>query len=748
MELKGNLDTMPIPDILQWIADSQKTGTLVLTYKTERKEIYFKEGLIVSASSNLNKDRFGVLVVKEGFVTQEELLKLLDESKLKGKLLGKLCVEKGLISEENARRMLQQQAEKIIESLFHRREGEFVFQEGKLPEQDLVQISVAMHQLFFDSASKRNEWKRIRENLGSMDTVLIPVSMSSESLASLNEYEQSLLTLCNRKNSIIDICSKHDKNDFEICNTLTRLLDKGWLKKETKTSSVTDEELQENLWQASIMLEQKRFLKAVSLLESLHTKFPGREDVESLLKKSTKLMREDSEKVLENDKMIPKISSGFTNDMLKNLNLSPQDWFTYSRINGQMTLRELYMVTGMSKTKTQGIVYKLLKMGAIDITGQSANKTTDSHRINVVKIPPKIRPNPIPPPPTTTSKTIETPDPKESQTSKSHLTRTAEFAIPDRFLRKDIESQSNNDTLKPEAPDLKELDQTYSRFLKMNHYQILNIPQTSSPKKLRDAFGLLARKFHPDTYGRLPKPVQDRLEELFSIVNHAYSALSNPNTRKLYDEQIWADDRFGKKNLDTLAAMIQTSPNPIFESIPKPSSRPSTSSSSTASKKKNPPPKDDAQPVIQKDKADDLVDEPKKTEKEKWTLINEEGIELLKAGKTTQAIEKFDSSIKLNARCAISYYYLSRAQHKLGKPGLEKAEDNVKKALVLNPENGRFFCHLGRIYISKGLTSEAERFIKTALAWEPESQEAKKLLKQIKDSEKQGLFSKFMRRKN
>ena len=96
----------------------------------------------------------------------------------------------------------------------------------------------------------------------------------------------------------------------------------------------------------------------------------------------------------------------------------------------------------------------------------------------------------------------------------------------------------------------------------------------------------------------------------------------------------------------------------------------------------------------------------------------------------------------------MSYYYLSRAQYKLGKSGLESSEENIKKALVLDPENARFFCHLGRIFISKGLTNEAERFIKTALAWQPESQEAKKLLKEIKDSGKQGLFSKFMKRKS
>ena len=136
----------------------------------------------------------------------------------------------------------------------------------------------------------------------------------------------------------------------------------------------------------------------------------------------------------------------------------------------------------------------------------------------------------------------------------------------------------------------------------------------------------------------MPKPVQERLEELFSFVNHAYSVLSNPNSRKLYDEEIWANERFGKKNLDDLAALIQTTPEiPIPKTAPSKSPvRPSTQSpgsnkSAPRSGESSIPPKH----TQEKPKEQPPADEPKVVEKEKpkWVLTNEEGLELLKAGK-------------------------------------------------------------------------------------------------------------------
>ena len=52
MGIVGNLRTMQLEELLQWLSQSKKTGTLEIDHGKIEKKIFFKDGLIVSSSSN------------------------------------------------------------------------------------------------------------------------------------------------------------------------------------------------------------------------------------------------------------------------------------------------------------------------------------------------------------------------------------------------------------------------------------------------------------------------------------------------------------------------------------------------------------------------------------------------------------------------------------------------------------------------------------------------------------------------
>jgi curved DNA-binding protein CbpA len=755
MEIKGNLQTMPIPDILQWLADSNKTGTLVVQYKSEKKEIYFEEGVIVSASSNLNKDRFGVLIVKDEFVSQDDLLKLLEEGKQKGKLLGKLCVEKGILTEEQVQNMLQQQAEKIIESLFHRREGDFVFIEGELKKQDLVPISIVMHQLFFDSASKRTEWKRIHDKLGSLDTSLKPAPSPPVPLNTLSEFEQLVLTHCDGKKTILDICGLLDRSDFEVCTTLTKLVEKKWLMNISEQKTQTDKDMQDKIWQVSILTEQKRYLQAIHLLEALKSKFPKRSDIETLLNKITSLLNEDIGATFKDESNIPVRCPDFDNKMLQGLGFKSQEWFVFSQINGLTPLKNLYLISSLGKNETQRIIYVLLKSGAVkfksDSRASSPFQTISKREVSApvakkedLKSAPEKPTHEIPKQDTRLeSGKIKTDPPKPVSPDKI---QTAVIKIPDQFLTKKDEKKSDSDSSNIPAPDLKELNKIYTKYRRINHYDKLNIGRNADATQIREAYFVLCKKYHPDRYSiDLQKPIRDKLEELFSIVNQAYSVLSNPVLRKRYDEEIWANERFGSKELEDLASLIQTSENTVV-TFP----RKSPPSSQVKSPKK---PEEKTKPIEIKTPEKKPEQKPQtppvETKKEpaskpvkssKWEEFFQKGCDLLKADKAKLALDELEQAVKINAKNAELYYYLSVAYLKTGKTGIPKAEENIKKALILDRENPRYFCQLAQVALEKGSRELAERFLKTALAWNAEYKPAKDMLKEMKGSAKKGFF--------
>ena len=64
-----------------------------------------------------------------------------------------------------------------------------------------------------------------------------------------------------------------------------------------------------------------------------------------------------------------------------------------------------------------------------------------------------------------------------------------------------------------------------------DYYATLGVPKTASAKEIKQAFRRLARKHHPDV-----NPGDRGSEGKFKELNEAYEVLSNPDTRKKYDE--------------------------------------------------------------------------------------------------------------------------------------------------------------------------------------------------------------------
>jgi curved DNA-binding protein CbpA len=87
----------------------------------------------------------------------------------------------------------------------------------------------------------------------------------------------------------------------------------------------------------------------------------------------------------------------------------------------------------------------------------------------------------------------------------------------------------------------------------MDYYDMLEVPKNASIRKIRRHYYQLAKKYHPD------KNVDETHTETFKYLSEAYSTLSNPKKRYLYDIQLeftedthFPDHKFSELDLDTL----------------------------------------------------------------------------------------------------------------------------------------------------------------------------------------------------
>ncbi len=142
MAIHGDLSTMPVAELLMWISNYKKTGTLVVRTESYDERIVFDQGFLVLSSSSDLKRTFGRLLVARGLLSEadhEQARRIREEEHI---ALAKVLKELNFLPEDEILRLLRKKAEAEIFDLFKTTGGEFTFRDESLPEMDLLPLRV------------------------------------------------------------------------------------------------------------------------------------------------------------------------------------------------------------------------------------------------------------------------------------------------------------------------------------------------------------------------------------------------------------------------------------------------------------------------------------------------------------------------------------------------------------------------------------------------------------------------------
>jgi hypothetical protein len=227
MSFTGNLQTVAFPDLLQLFSAGKKTGTVTIIRGNIRKEIVFKDGNIISASSQeAEEDYLGQLVLKSGRITKTDLQRAVYMHKTSGKKIGQVLVEMKLLSREELSMLLKQQVEEIIYNLFSWKEGEFIFKEGQLPASREGLVDLNTMNIIMEGTRRIDEWVEIQKVLPSDHQILrvsaTPQVKSDEVTISLDEFR--VLTLIDGSRTVQEILGQSPLGDFATSRAVYKLL--------------------------------------------------------------------------------------------------------------------------------------------------------------------------------------------------------------------------------------------------------------------------------------------------------------------------------------------------------------------------------------------------------------------------------------------------------------------------------------------------------------------------------------------
>ena len=174
MALEGTLRDFSLADIFQLIGLQRKTGVLTLRGKDDTVTVTFLDGKVVGADS-LNRrleNRLGTVLIKRGFLNQDQLNRALDIQKETLQRLGFILTHYGIISQESLREAIQLQLMQIVYRLFRWKDGDYQFSQETTIEYDRDNVApITAESILMEGARMIDEWPIIEKRIRSYDMV-------------------------------------------------------------------------------------------------------------------------------------------------------------------------------------------------------------------------------------------------------------------------------------------------------------------------------------------------------------------------------------------------------------------------------------------------------------------------------------------------------------------------------------------------------------------------------------------------
>jgi hypothetical protein len=368
MSLAGNLRTMDLPEVLQWIASARKTGTLHLERRSVTKKIYFQGGGIYTSWSNDPRETLGQILVRERLITEEQLFKALLSVEQKGGLLGVLLIADGIVGEEDLRRVLKIKAEESIYDLFLWPEGKFDFKDGETAGDDLIPIDLDVTSAIMEGVRRVDEWGRIRTVFPSQDVSFTlkrggPAEVTDPTHRRFLELAGSGLTLA-------AISLELRRSEFETAELAFRLHGQGLLAVVVSRSGAKAESdpvgiIQSLLAEGGQRLGERRYELALQAYEQVLTMDRLNQNAKKGLVATIEARdRERTVKKVPLDK-VPRLTMDMAS--LTRQNFDPQEGFVLSRVNGMWDVGSILKLCPMSESDVLLIFARLLERKVIEL---------------------------------------------------------------------------------------------------------------------------------------------------------------------------------------------------------------------------------------------------------------------------------------------------------------------------------------------------------------------------------------------
>lgn len=358
MGLKGDLTTMGLEDIFQWLAVGKKSGILELKGMLHTKRVSFHDGKVTSVWSSDPREYLGQYLLAFNRITEEQLREALATQEDENQLLGRILVNRQLVTEAEIRRIVQLKVEESIFDTFLWEFGSFEFYDGAAPSQKAMLLSLDVTGVVLEGARRVDEWKRIRQVIKGGDAVLAAVPEAIAEMLPLAPDDADLLARLDAAKTMDNLVIEMRCPEFKVNKLCFDLHEKGMVRIVHPGGRIGE--------QSSLQLQRARQLVEKQKLEEAQHELKRVLEDQPKLQEASRMLQVVEHLLEENrldETLVPELAVSIED--LMQAQLGPNEAFLATRVNGVWSLKDIISISPFPHDECMAIFAKLLKRGIL-----------------------------------------------------------------------------------------------------------------------------------------------------------------------------------------------------------------------------------------------------------------------------------------------------------------------------------------------------------------------------------------------
>jgi hypothetical protein len=226
----GELTDISVPDLIEIFSRRKRTGRLTVRMVEHEVQLFFNNGRLICVTSSDLTLRLGRMLIRQGTLSSQHLLEALSvqAENSNQRPIGAILVEKGWITEEDLLKCVEEQSVEALARIISEGPGMFIYDAGQLSPGNVEPVPLTPEELLRKASDRARSLKDIRSRLPRQSAPLSISSGGTGAIASLATAEAMVVTaLRSGPKSLADLTWQMALDERTLGEAVLNLCDRG-----------------------------------------------------------------------------------------------------------------------------------------------------------------------------------------------------------------------------------------------------------------------------------------------------------------------------------------------------------------------------------------------------------------------------------------------------------------------------------------------------------------------------------------